>query len=128
MPLPVPVDPGKRHPSQTRYLSLSPSRRVAPATEEESLKSVWRIIRKRKGWITWFALGGIGLAILACIFLPAQYQSTATVQVGKDQTVQVELSSGNGPSLSESDTKTDIATHMAVIQDNNTALAVIQDL
>lgn len=128
MPLPVPVDPGKRLPQQARYLSLSPSRRVAPATEEESLKSVWRTIRKRKAWIAWFALGGIGLAILACILLPNQYVSTATIQVGKDQTIQVALSNSSGPTLSESDTKTDIATHMAVLQDNNTALAVIQDL
>lgn len=128
MPLPIPVEPGKRHPSQTRYLSLSSPRRLTPASEEESFKNVWRTIRKRKSWIVWFAAAGIGLATLACIVMPNQYLSTATVQVGKDQTVQVELTPSGGPSLSESDTKTDIATHMAVLNDDSTALAVIKDL
>jgi polysaccharide biosynthesis transport protein len=129
MPVPVPVDAGKRQLSSSRYLSLSSPRRVAPASEEESFKSVWRTVRKRRSWIVWFALGGIGLAVLVCIFLPNQYLSTATVQVGKDQTVQVELSSeGGGPTLSQSDTKTDIATHMAVLTDDSTALEVIKDL
>lgn len=128
MPVPVPVDPGKRYPSQPRYLSLTSPRRITPAGEEESLKSVWRTLRKQKSWISWFVLAGVVLAVLACIVLPKQYESTATVQVGKDQTVQVELSNVSGPTLSQSDTKTDIATHMAVINDNNTALAVINDL
>lgn len=128
MPVPVPVDPGKRYPTPARYLALNTPRRVSPAGEEESLKSVWRTLRKQKSWISWFVVSGVALAILACIILPKQYQSTATVQVGKDQTVQVELSNMGGPTLSESDTKTDIATHMAVIGDNDTALAVIKDL
>ena len=129
MPVPVPVDAGKRQLSQSRNLSLNSPRRIAPVGEEESLKSVWRTVRKRKSWIICFALGGIALATLACLILPSEYQSTAVVQVGKDQTVQVDLSSNQiGPSLSENDTKTDLATHMAVISDNNTALAVINDL
>lgn len=129
MPVPVPVDAGKRQLSQSRYLSLNSPRRIAPVGEEESLKSVWRTVRKRKSWILCFALGGIALGTLACLILPSEYQSTAVVQVGKDQTVQVDLSSNQlGPSLSENDTKTDLATHMAVISDNNTALAVINDL
>ena len=127
MPVPIPVDPGKRHLSQTRYLSVAP-RRVGPATEEESLKGVWRTLRKRKGWVMSFALCGIALAVLACFAVPKQYESTATVQVGKDLTVQVDLNSNSEPTLSESDTKTDIATHMAIIRSNTTALAVIQDL
>lgn len=128
MPVLSPVEPGKRHPSQARYLSLSSPRRVAPVGEEESLKSVWRIVRKRKSWIIWFALGGTVLGVAACLILPNKYRSTAVVQVGRDQTVQVDLDSVVGPSLSENDTKTDLATHMAVIGDNNTALAVIKDL
>lgn len=129
MPMPITVEPGRRHPSQARYLSLGSSRRVAPASEEESLKSVWRTLRKRKVFILTSALTGVALAVLACIVLPVQYESTATVQVGKDQTVQVDLrQDASGPTISESDTKTDIATHMAVIGDNNTALAVINDL
>lgn len=128
MATPIPIEPGKGQISHARYVSLSSARRVTPADEEQSLKSVWRTIRKRKGWIIGFALAGIGLAALACLVLPNQYASTAVVQVGKDQTVQVDLTSEVGPSLGENDTKTDLATHMAVIGDNNTALAVIQDL
>lgn len=123
-----PNDPGKGYVSQTRFLPVGTSRHIAPVGEEESLKSVWRTLRKRKGWIISFAIGGIGLAILACIVIPDQYQSTATVQVGKDQTVQVDLNANSEPTLSESDTKTDIATHMAIIKDNETALTVIKDL
>ena len=122
------MDPGKGHPSHLRRAPVRTTRRLTPASEEESLKNVWRTLRKRKGWIVAFTLCGIGLAIVACIVIPDQYQSTATVQVGKDQTVQVELSTNSEPTLSESDTKTDIATHMSIIKDNETALAVIKDL
>lgn len=128
MSVPISVDPGKRQPTQGRYLSPAPSHRVTPASEEESLKGVWRTLRKRKIWVIAFALSGIGLAVLACLAVPDQYESTATVQVGKDLTVQVDLNSNNEPTLSESDTKTDIATHMAIIKSNTTALAVINEL
>ncbi len=130
MPIPVPIEPGRRRLSSASSISLSPSGRVAPASEdEESLKSAWRTLRKRKAWVIAFALSGIVLAALVCLILPNQYASTAVVQVGKDQTVQVDLTSNTGaPSLSENDTKTDLATHMAIIGDNNTALAVINDL
>ena len=121
-------DPDKGLPSQTRRLPAQALRRIAPASEEESLKNVWRTLRKRKGWILAFVMCGVGLAILACIVVPDQYQSTATIQVGKDQTVQVDLNANSEPTLSESDTKTDIATHMSIIKDNATALAVIKDL
>jgi succinoglycan biosynthesis transport protein ExoP len=97
--------------------------------EEESLKSILSVIRKRKYWIIAFPLGGAAFAILACVLLTRQYQGTATIQVGKDETVEVSLRSDSGsPALSESDVKTDIATHMSVLQDDNTALAVIDDL
>ena len=130
MPIPVPIEPGRRRLSSASSISLNPPVRVAPASEEEeSLKSAWRTLRKRKAWVFAFALSGIVLAVLACLVLPNQYASTAVVQVGKDQTVQVDLTSNTGaPSLSENDTKTDLATHMAIIGDNNTALAVINDL
>lgn len=130
MPVPVSIEPGRRRLPPTSPLILGSSGRVAPASaEEESLKSAWRTLRKRKAWVIGFALSGIALAVLACLVLPNQYQSTAVVQVGKDQTVQVDLTSNTGaPSLSENDTKTDLATHMAIIGDNNTALAVINDL
>lgn len=127
MPAPVSFEAGKRSLIPSRRLSPAASR-PSPASEEESLKNVWRTLRKRKGWVLSFTACGIALAILACVFTPKQYISTATVQVGKDQTVQVDLSDATVPTLSESNTKTDIATHMAIIRDNNTALAVIQDL
>lgn len=119
---------GKEHTFQVQRPPVNAPRRIAPASEEESLKNVWRTLRKRKGWIIGFVLCGIGFAILACIVIPDQYLSTATVQVGKDQTVQVDLNANSEPTLSESDTKTDIATHMSIIRDNATALAVIKDL
>jgi len=119
---------GKERMLQVQRGAVSSPRRLAPSSEEESLKNVWRTLRKRKGWIIGFALGGIAMAILTCIVVPDQYLSTATVQVGKDQTVQVDLNANSEPTLSESDTKTDIATHMSIIKDNDTALAVIKDL
>jgi capsular exopolysaccharide synthesis family protein len=111
-------------------MAMEPPQGYLPSSaDEESLKSIWRVVRKRKLWICSFCLGGIALAVLACFLSTRQYRSTATVQVGKDETVEVNLGSGsNGPTLSESDTKTDIATHMAVLQSDNTALAVINAL
>jgi|UPI000478D55B capsular exopolysaccharide synthesis family protein len=127
----IPLTPGHDH-SNGVQIAFVPSDRVMDnrisSDKEGSLKDIWLVLRKRKWWIFSFCLGGIALAVLACIVLTNQYSSTATVQVGKDETVEVQLSSNAGPSLSESDVKTDIATHMAVLQSDSTALAVIDKL
>lgn len=97
--------------------------------EEESFKSIWRVLRKRKYWIICSILTGILLAIVACILQTPQYSGIATIQVGKDETVEVHLLPAAGsPALDADDLKTDIATHIAVLEDDNTALAVINDL
>ena len=131
MPVSIVPERGMQHSSQSNpaLVPSSYSTYAAPV-EEESLKNIWRVLRKRKIWIGCFVLSGVLLAVLVCLLLKNQYQSIATVQVGKDMTLQVELASSAGasPTLSDSDTKTDIATHMAVLEDDNTALAVIQDL
>ncbi|HEV2463224.1 MAG TPA: polysaccharide biosynthesis tyrosine autokinase [Acidobacteriaceae bacterium] len=128
MPAPVSFESGKRSLIPSRYTSPNYVPRPNPASDEESLKKVWRTLRKRKRWVLSLTACGLALAVVACIVIPRQYISTTTVQVGKDQSVQVELSDASVPTLSDSNTKTDIATHMAIIHNNNTALAVIHDL
>ena len=131
MPVSIVPERGMQRSSQVNPALAQPSYSThAAPVEEESLKNIWHVLRKRKTWIGCFVLAGVLLAILVCLLLKNQYESVATVQVGKDMTLQVELASNASapPTLSDSDTKTDIATHMAVLEDDNTALAVIQDL
>lgn len=130
MLVPVITEPGNQGRLRASYMGEDVSSGyIAGPAGEQSLKDIWRVLRKRKWWILSFCLGGTSLAVLACILLTNQYKSTATVQVGKDETVEVSLNrNSGGPTLSESDTKTDIATHIAVLESDNIALAVIQDL
>src|SRR5664279_4204216 len=59
--------------------------------EDESLKGVWRVIRKRKRLIALSGVGGLVLACLACLLITHQYGSTATVDVGKADAAQTSL-------------------------------------
>jgi polysaccharide biosynthesis transport protein len=101
-----------------------------PEAEEESLGSIWRVLRKRKVWIGSSALGGLLLAALLLFLYGAQYKSTATVHIGKNAGSEANLLhdevAGGGGGADE--LKTDLTTHMAELQDDTLALAVISDL
>ena len=97
--------------------------------EEESLKGVWRVIRKRKRLIAIGGVCGLLLATLVCIVMGRQYAATATIQVGKTDAAQTSLMSNAAPPPpSAEDLKTDIATHTAMLQSDGVEIAVVKDL
>ncbi len=100
-----------------------------PPGEEESLKGILRVLRKRKYFVGLCALGGVVLAILLCVLMTPQYKGTATIEVGKDAGTEANLlhdavASGGGAD----ELKVDLTTHMEVLQSDTIALAVIRDL
>jgi succinoglycan biosynthesis transport protein ExoP len=113
----------------------SPMEQFAPPigrtdAEEESLGSIWRVLQKRKAWIGMSALGGLLLAVVLLFIFGNQYRSTATVQIGKAAGTQANLLHDETPGApgGADDLKTDLTTHMAVLQDDTLALAVIRNL
>src|SRR5664279_3200502 len=97
--------------------------------EEESLKGVWKVIRKRKRMIGLGGLAGMLLAFLVCLIMHNQYAAVTTVIVGKTDASQTSLlRNGADGSPSADEMKTDIATHSAMLQSENIVLSVVKDL
>jgi hypothetical protein len=63
--------------------------------EGESLKGVWRVIRKRKKTIVVGGLCGLALAFLICLLMGRQYAAIATVEVEKTDASQASLLSSS---------------------------------
>jgi capsular exopolysaccharide synthesis family protein len=97
--------------------------------EGESLKGVWRVLRKRKMTIAVAGLCGVALPVLLCLLMSRQYAGVATVEVEKTDASQTSLINNAAP-LPETadDLKTEITTHMMVLQSPNVLLAVVKDL
>src|SRR5487761_1132282 len=108
--------------------NFTPAFGAAPPEEEESLKSLWRVLRKRKVWIGLVTLGTLVLAALVCIFLPTQYTGMATIRVGKGESSDPNVMNGPVTPSAQDDLKTEMATPMGILQDDSVALAVIKDL
>jgi len=101
------------------------------ARDEESLRNVIQIVRKRKFFILAVIGVAVGLALLVCTFMPPQYTSTATLLVDKDNASGLDLGSLSGLASAiggTDDVKTDLQTHASVLQNDSTILEVVQDL
>ena len=97
--------------------------------EGESLKGVWSVIRKRKMGIAAGGFIGLALALTACMLMTRQYEATATIEVGKADESQTSLRVNAAPTPpSPDELKTDIATHMQVLESPNILLNVVHDL
>jgi capsular exopolysaccharide synthesis family protein len=97
--------------------------------EGESLKGVWQVIRKRKLTIAVGGLCGIALAFLLCLVMTRQYAAVATIEVDKTDNSQTSLLNTAAPVPASMDSmKTDLATHMTVLQSPNVELAAVRDL
>jgi succinoglycan biosynthesis transport protein ExoP len=97
--------------------------------EDESLKGVWRVLRKRRKAIAIGGICGLTLAFLVCLLMTKQYAGIATMEVEKTDASQSSLLNPAAPVLpSSEDLKTDITTHMTVLQSSNVLLPVIRDL
>jgi polysaccharide biosynthesis transport protein len=97
--------------------------------EEESLKGIWKVVRKRKRMIGIGGLIGMLLAFVVCLIMHNQYAAVTTVIVGKTDASQTSLlRNGQEESPSADEMKTDIATHAAMLQSENIVLSVVKDL
>lgn len=97
--------------------------------EGESLKGIWSVIRKRKLGIALGGCLGLGLALAVCMLMTRQYLATATIEVGKTDASQTSLRLNAVPARPSSDEmKTDIATHIHVLESPSVLLAVVRDL
>src|ERR1035438_9162832 len=97
--------------------------------EGESLKGIWQVIRKRKLTIAVGGLCGLALAFLACLLMAKQYGAVATIEVEKTDASQTSLLNNAVPLASNmEEMKTDVSTHMKVLQSPNVVLAAVRDL
>jgi succinoglycan biosynthesis transport protein ExoP len=97
--------------------------------EGESLKGLWSVIRKRKIGIMVTACLGLCLAIVACMLQSRQYQATSTIEVGNTDASQTSLRLNALAAAPSSDSmKTDISTHIRILQSPNVLLGVVRDL
>lgn len=99
--------------------------------EEESLRNVVRVLRKRRYIVLGCTLGALLIAVTVCALLPNQYTATATLLVDKDNSAGLDL--GSLSSLASAvggsdDVKTDLQTHATVLQSDTTALKVVRNL
>ena len=97
--------------------------------EGESLKGIWSVIRKRKRFIWATGLAGLLLALCACLLMSRQYLGVATIEIQKTDAGETSLRAAAEPLPSTTDAlKSDIATHMSVIQSPSIILGVVRDL
>ena len=97
--------------------------------EGESLKGIWSVVRKRKKSIWAAGFVGVLLALGACLMMSRQYLGVATIEVQKTDAAETSLRGNSDPLPSTMDAvKSDIATHMSVLQSPNVLLAVVRDL
>ena len=112
--------------------SFHPGRpRGGEPREEESLRDVIRILRKRAGMIALWGVAFLLLALLYCALTKNVYTSTATLLVDKQGSSGVDVGSLSGivSGLNgEGDLKTELTTHATVLESDTTTLMVIERL
>jgi capsular exopolysaccharide synthesis family protein len=124
------------HPGQNVQQPKSPGtfRAILPQgigrTEEDSLRSTFRVLLKRRGLIIVCALGTLGLALLICAMTTKQFVSTATLLVDKqNSSMNLGGLGGLGAALGGADDlTTELTTHATVLQSDTTTLRVIEEL
>jgi capsular exopolysaccharide synthesis family protein len=108
-----------------------PSQSLNQVRDEESLREIVRVLRKRKYFILSIALGVFVAGLLLCVVMRPQYKSTATMLVDKESGGGLDL--GSLSSLASAvggsdDLKVEMGTHIAILQSDSNALAVYNEL
>jgi len=101
---------------------------LARAQEEESLRGLLRVLQKRRFFILSATLGALALALLICLTMQPQYTSKATLLVAKDSSGGLDLGGIMSTLGGEDDVKTEIQTHVAVLQSDTILLKVADQL
>jgi polysaccharide biosynthesis transport protein len=96
---------------------------------EQSLRDAIRTLRKRKVLIGLCVAVAFLLSLLVCIVMTPQYTSTATVLVDKQEGIDLGNLSGLASAVGGGDdAKTEIETHISLIESPSTALEVASEL
>ena len=99
--------------------------------EEQSLRDILRVLRKRLYGVLAWTLVGVALAFSLCAAMRNQYISTATLLVNKENSGGLDL--GGLSSIASAvggtdDLKTSLQTHAKVLQSDTTTLLVIREM
>jgi capsular exopolysaccharide synthesis family protein len=98
--------------------------------EDLSFRQAIRILRKRYRGILLVAAVCLALVVAICLILPAQYQSTSTIELAQNQSdpMSGELGEVASSLTGQSDLKTDLATAENVFQDPLLGTEVLERL
>ena len=99
--------------------------------EEQSLRDILRVLRKRLYGVLAWTLLGVALAFSLCAAMRNQYISTATLLVNKENSSGLDLGGLSGIASAvggADDLKTSLQTHAKVLQSDTTALMVIRKM
>jgi polysaccharide biosynthesis transport protein len=99
--------------------------------EEESLRGLVQILRKRKLIVIIAAITGFVLALAACMVMPNRFTSSATVLMNKEGTAGLNLGAMSGMASvlgGGDDVKTDLATHEQLLASDSTILETVKEL
>jgi len=99
--------------------------------EEESLRDILRVLRKRRYVILAWTLGALAISLLVCAVMKNHYISTATLLVDKKGSSGLDAGSLSGLASAMGggdDLKTELQTHAAVLQSDTTVLMVVRRL
>lgn len=100
-------------------------------SQELGIHDVVKIFAHRKKIILIMALAGLAIAALYLVRAPRKYTATATIEINKENSMSLGLDdlSGIGSKLGTgSDLLTDLLTHEADIENDTTAIDVIEKL
>jgi capsular exopolysaccharide synthesis family protein len=99
--------------------------------DEESLRDVVRVLRKRKFFILSIAIGALIIGLLVCLVMRPQYISTATLLVDKESGGGLDLGSLSSIASAvggQDDLKVELTTHGTILQSDSNVLAVYDEL
>lgn len=114
-----------------RSTDENPLIRPLPARREIHLGEVVLLIRRRIWLILRWALAGVGFAVLLLLISHKQYSSTATIQVHNDSESSLSLGDLGGVAsqvIGGDALSVDLLTQQVILQNENVALKVMQDL
>jgi capsular exopolysaccharide synthesis family protein len=99
--------------------------------DEESLRDVLLVLRKRKYFVLAVTLGVVAVVLLACLVMRPEYTSTATLLVDKESGSGLDLGSLSSLASAvggQDDLKVELTTHGSILQSDSNVLAVYNEL
>ncbi len=99
--------------------------------DEESLRDVLRVLRKRKYFILAVTLGVVAAVLLGCLVMRPEFTAIATLLVDKESGSGLDLGSLSSLASAvggQDDLKVELTTHGSILQSDSNVLAVYNEL